>query len=134
MTRLLLGGALGLLLTLASSAAPAPGGDGLDGTRWTVREKTFKAKIFFWRYDELSFQEGAVASAQARREGFGPAPFTASRPGESSAWTATMLSPEHGKLVWEGRKDGSRMEGTRTWMRPDGRTKTTAWSAKQRLP
>lgn len=129
------------VLVLATLLAPAPRAqppktESLEGTFWKVRENSFRAKIFFWRYDHAAFQDGEFRSLGFQAKGFTPGAFTASRTGETIAWTASLNSPDKGKVVWEGRRMGHRMEGTWTWRKADGGTKSMGWTAKQthRLP
>ena len=128
MRRIVLAFAL-VLAGLARAAAPAP--ETLEGTEWKVRNKSFKAKIVFWHFDHISFRDGLFESRDWKAKGFAPASFVAAKPSESVTWTASLSSPEQGKLVWEGRREGTRMEGTWTWRRPNGKSKTMPWSAKQ---
>ncbi len=123
--------AAALVLLLAAGAAlaqPAPG-DGLDGSVWKVRPNTFMAKVLFWRYDHISFKNGEFLSAERKAHGFQPGPYTAVKAGEGVSWTATLQSPDEGKVVWEGKRAADRMTGTWTWMKLDGKTKVVGWTA-----
>lgn len=127
----------GLLLALAvalSGAALAAEPETLDGTFWKVRDNSFKQKIFFWRYDHISFKEGVFRSVQFEGLGFAAAPYTATKAAAASiAWTATLNSETKGKVVWEGRRVGNRMEGTWTWRKPEDGARSMPWSARQSL-
>ena len=105
--------------------------DSMEGTDWKLRPKSFAAKIVFWRFDHLSFRGGMFESRDWKAKGFSPAAFFSPKPGETVTWTATLTSSQAGKVVWEGRREGDRMEGTWTWRKPDGKSKTMPWSAKQ---
>lgn len=106
----------------------------LDGTFWKVRDNSFAAKFLFWRLDHVSFREGMFRAQHWEARGFAAAAYTAAKSPESTiAWTATLLSAEKGKVVWEGRRLGKTMEGTWAWRKPDGTTKTMSWSARQSL-
>jgi len=122
---------LGFLLLSAAARTAAPAPETLEGTEWKLRHKSFKAKFVFWHFDHLSFRDGEFESRDWKAKGFAAAPYVSSKPGEAVTWTASLVSPEKGKLVWEGRREGTRMDGTWTWRRPDGKSRTMPWSAKQ---
>lgn len=123
--------ALAAGLLAAAALAEPPKTESLEGTHWKVRENSFKAKVFFWRYDYVAFLDGEFRSASFRAKGFVPGAFTSSKTGESVTWTASLASADNGKVVWEGRRTGTRMEGTWTWRKADGATKAMGWTAKQ---
>lgn len=121
--------ALFLFSTPAFAAEPAE--PTLDGTFWKVRDNSFMEKILFWRLDHVSFREGIFRAKHWEEKGFAATAYAATKSAESIAWTATLLSAEKGKVVWEGRRTGKTMEGTWAWRKPDGTTKTMSWSARQ---
>lgn len=125
-----------LLAGLLALAGPGMAGEPetMEGTFWKVRDNSFKQKIFFWRYDHVSFREGVFRSAIFEDKGFAAAPYAASKSAEDSiTWTATLAGQDKGKVVWEGRRIGNRMEGTWTWRKAEGTTLTMPWSARQSL-
>lgn len=123
---------LAVLLAGWAGVAGAAESEGMDGTFWKVRQNSWVQKILFWRVDRVSFREGVFRSIQFDDKGFSAAGYTATKSGEGAvAWTATLLHPDQGKVVWEGRRSGKSMEGTWTWRRADQTTKRMAWTARQ---
>ena len=132
MTRVLI--SFALLFALCAPVVAAESETTLDGTYWKVRDNSFLEKILFWRLDHVSFRDGMFRAQHWEAKGFAAAAYAATKSAESSiAWTATLISAEKGKVVWEGRRMGKTMEGTWAWRKPDGSTKTMSWSARQSL-
>ncbi len=122
-----------LILALSALFGANALASGLDGSRWKLRENTFKSKIFFWSYDHLAFRDGIFESTHCRLKDFPPVVYASSESNGVIRWSATATGPR-GKMVWEGRSQGDRMEGRRTWIRPDDRTRAVFWTGKRSSP
>lgn len=65
--------------------------------------------------DEVVFQNGRFLSASCSKYGFGTAPYTAHKEGESIIFTAVTHSPKHGQIDWKGRVTGEEIEASYRW-------------------
>lgn len=66
--------------------------------------------------DTITFKDGQFRSLDCENWGFGPAPYTVRKDGESYHFSATLLSPDRGKLEWKGIITGDTAEATFRWL------------------
>lgn len=66
--------------------------------------------------DTISFKDGQFRSLDCENWGFGPAPYTVRKDGESYHFSATLLSPDRGKLEWKGTVTGETAEAGFRWL------------------
>ncbi len=66
--------------------------------------------------EDLSFTNTTVEGSICVQYGFEPAPYTIAE-SANGGWTfaCTMISKEHGKMVWEGTKKGNKISGSYLW-------------------
>jgi hypothetical protein len=70
--------------------------------------------------DELVFAKGTLAlPALDKRYHFAAAPCTVTTEPKGTAFTATLTSQEHGRIVIAGTIAGGTATGTRTWLKND---------------
>jgi hypothetical protein len=67
------------------------------------------------RDEELRFQNGKLYSVGCAEWGFGESDYTARIEGESIHFVSEMLSPKHGKIVWNGTIQGDKIDATYVW-------------------
>jgi hypothetical protein len=67
------------------------------------------------RDEELRFQNGKLYSVGCAEWGFGESDYTARIEGESIHFVSEMLSPKHGKIVWNGTVQGDKIDATYVW-------------------
>ena len=105
--------ALGAHTGLAAAAAP------LDGQRFAIELKEGEKPQ---GKDTIVFAAGIgdclTAGAKYKYEK-GAYTVTKAKTGKSLSFTFTMISVEHGQLVFTGTVTGEEIEGTRTWSKPD---------------
>ena len=65
--------------------------------------------------EELRFQNGKLYSVGCAEWGFGESDYTARVEGESIHFMSEMLSPKHGKIVWNGTVQGDKIDATYVW-------------------
>lgn len=65
--------------------------------------------------DELRFTNGKFRSVDCDQWGFGDAPYTAGTDGDLIKFSAVTVSPEHGKIAWNGTVKGDTLEATYVW-------------------
>jgi hypothetical protein len=65
--------------------------------------------------EELRFQNGKLYSVGCAEWGFGESDYTARVEGESIHFVSEMLSPKHGKIVWNGTVQGDKIDATYVW-------------------
>jgi hypothetical protein len=66
--------------------------------------------------DTITFKDGVFRSLDCENWGFGSAPYSARKEGDSYHFSATLLSPERGRLEWKGTITGDVAEGTFRWL------------------
>jgi hypothetical protein len=66
--------------------------------------------------DTITFRDGQFRSLDCENWGFGPAPYSVKKDGESYHFSATLLSPDRGKLEWKGTVTGETAEATFRWL------------------
>jgi hypothetical protein len=104
---------LALVATLHAAQAPS-----LDGRTIAVAFTDERGKA--QDTDELVFAKGALAlPALDKRYHFAAAPCTVTRDAKGAAFTATLTSEEHGRIVIAGTIAGGTATGTRTWLKND---------------
>lgn len=85
----------------------------LDGTRFKgVTGEQGKGKD---HEDTISFEDGMFRSLDCEGWGFGPAPYRVEKVGDTYHFTATLSSPERGRLEWQGVVTGDAAEATFHW-------------------
>ena len=65
--------------------------------------------------DEVVFQNGRFLSASCSKYGFGSAPYTAYKDGETIIFTTVTQSLKHGQIDWKGRITGDEIEASYRW-------------------
>jgi hypothetical protein len=65
--------------------------------------------------EELRFQNGKLYSAGCAEWGFGESDYTARVEGDNIHFESEMLSPKHGKIVWNGTVKGDKVDATYVW-------------------
>ena len=65
--------------------------------------------------DELRFANGRFRSVDCDQWGFGDAPYTARTLGDSIIFSAVTVSPEHGKIEWNGVVKGDTLDASYVW-------------------
>lgn len=65
--------------------------------------------------ESITFKEGRFDNDNCHLWGFGDAPYTASREGDSIVFTATTTSPKEGSMTWKGTIKDETLHGTMTW-------------------
>ncbi len=76
--------------------------------------------------DTLIFRNGRFLSTACDRYGYGDGPYTTSPSGDAVAFQAETESPQYGKLLWKGRVQGDKLDGSFTMLR-DGRVAGEKW-------
>lgn len=71
--------------------------------------------------DTLRFEGGRFHSASCDGYGFGPAPYSSAKVGDSILFTAETTSDKEGRMVWTGTVTTHKLEGTATWTKPGQR-------------
>ncbi len=67
--------------------------------------------------EELVFQAGTIHSKQCEPYGFTPGAYRAAVSGETIVFEAGTISPEEGRIVWNGVVTGTDLTGTFVWHR-----------------
>jgi len=91
----------------------------------SYNENPFSGKVFkidnfidgkFDNTEDLTFSETKVEGSICVRYGFEAANYTISK-NDSGKWEfhTTMISHEHGKMVWTGEKNGTKIKGKYLW-------------------
>lgn len=65
--------------------------------------------------DELSFTNGKLSSSGCIEWGFSPSVYTSEETGDGIKFKSTLVSEDHGKIVWEGTVRGKNIEAIYTW-------------------
>jgi hypothetical protein len=65
--------------------------------------------------DTITFEDGMFRSLDCEEWGFGPAPYTVEESGQEFHFSATLSSPERGRLEWRGTIRGDAAEATFHW-------------------
>ena len=65
--------------------------------------------------DEVSFKNGRFHSVGCDEWGFGDAPYSSKRDGDTIRFQAITVSPTDGKIEWEGVVKGDTLEATYVW-------------------
>jgi hypothetical protein len=65
--------------------------------------------------DTISFSGGKFRSIDCENWGFGPAPYTVEKEGQSYHFSATLLSSDRGQLEWKGTIIGDTAKATFRW-------------------
>lgn len=101
---------------IAAFAADAPPSrnDALDGLQF--KGETGEQGKGDDHQDTISFKDGQFRSLDCEIWGFGPAPYSVKKEGESYRFSATLLSPDRGTLEWTGTITGDTAEGTFRWL------------------
>lgn len=66
--------------------------------------------------DTISFKNGQFRSLDCENWGFGPALYRVEKEGDSYHFYATLISPDRGKLVWEGTITDDKATATFRWL------------------
>lgn len=110
---------IGIFLVIASIgafAADAPTSkiDPLDGLQF--KGQTGEQGKGDHHEDTITFNHGQFRSLDCENWGFGPAPYSVKKEGESYHFSATLLSPDRGRLEWKGTITGDTAEATFRWL------------------
>lgn len=105
-----------VIANIAAFAADAPASknDPLDGLQF--KGQTGEQGKGHHHEDTITFKDGQFRSLDCENWGFGPAPYTVRKDGESYHFSATLLSPHRGKLEWKGVITGDTAEATFRWL------------------
>ncbi|MCW5632224.1 MAG: hypothetical protein KIT17_02720 [Rubrivivax sp.] len=76
--------------------------------------------------DTLIFEGGRFRSTACDRYGYGDGPYIAHPDGDAVRFEAETESPQYGRLRWQGRVQGARLDGTLTMLR-DGAAAGEKW-------
>ena len=106
-----------VIASIAAFAADAPTSknDPLDGLQF--KGQTGEQGKGSNTEDTITFKDGQFRSLSCENWGFGPAPYSVKKEGESYHFSATLLSPDHGKLEWKGTITGDTAEATFRWLK-----------------
>lgn len=66
--------------------------------------------------DTITFKDGQFRSLDCENWGFGPAPYSVKKEGNSYRFSATLVSPDRGRLEWNGTITGDAAEATFRWL------------------
>ncbi|MDX1488390.1 MAG: hypothetical protein R3268_09325 [Acidiferrobacterales bacterium] len=66
--------------------------------------------------DTITFKDGQFRSVDCENWGFGSAPYSVEQQGDSYHFSATLLSPDRGKLEWKGTITGDTAKATFRWL------------------
>ncbi|MCU7944689.1 MAG: hypothetical protein AB2540_18040 [Candidatus Thiodiazotropha endolucinida] len=66
--------------------------------------------------DTISFENGQFRSLDCEEWGFGPAPYYAKKSGNLHHFSATLQSPDRGRLIWQGTIRGEEAEASFQWL------------------
>jgi hypothetical protein len=67
-------------------------------------------------HDEITFEDGQFRSLDCENWGFGAAPYTVEKDGNSYHFSATLVSDNRGVLEWKGTVTGDTATGTFRWL------------------
>ena len=115
LVRLILVCAFSMLANMTASAAddPKPTSNALDGMQFVgeTGEQGKKAN----NPDTISFEGGIFSSTSCERHGFGPAPYSVVKQGDTYKFSATLVSSDTGTLEWQGTIIGNTADATFRW-------------------
>ena len=79
----------------------------------------------FSRRDTLVFQEGRLTVVGFVPAGFSPGAYSvqSGQDPKDTLWNAALYNDGKGRIEWEGRIKGDRMDGTAVWHEKDGTIK-----------
>jgi len=104
-----------MLANMTASAADdsKPTSNALDGLQFVgeTGEQGKKAN----NPDTISFEEGIFRSTSCERHGFGPAPYSVVKQGDTYKFSATLISPDTGTLEFKGTIIGNTANATFRW-------------------
>lgn len=105
-----------VIANIAAFAADAPKSthDVLDGLQF--KGETGEQGKGDHHEDTITFKDGQFRSLDCESWGFGPAPYSVKKEGDSYHFSATLLSPNRGKLEWKGTITGDTAEGNFRWL------------------
>jgi hypothetical protein len=108
-----------ILLTISHTAAfaadaPISHPDPLDGLQF--KGETGEQGKGTHHEDTITFKEGQFRSLDCEGWGFGPAPYTVRKDGESYRFDAILRSPDRGTLEWSGTITGETAEAKFRWL------------------
>lgn len=108
-----------LVLSVACAsvlAAGIPGAENraLDGMRFTGQ--TGEQGKGDHHQDTIIFENGVFRSLDCEEWGFGPAPYTVARDGDSYRFSAVLPSPNRGTLEWKGTIRGDTATAKFRWL------------------
>jgi hypothetical protein len=88
--------------------------DALDGLQF--RGETGEQGKGDHHEDTITFRDGQFRSLDCENWGFGPAPYSVKKEGDSYHFSATLLSPDRGRLEWKGTITGDTAKATFRWL------------------
>lgn len=105
-----------VIATIAGFAADAPTSknDPLDGLQF--KGQTGEQGKGNNTEDTITFKDGQFRSLSCEDWGFGPTLYSVKKEGESYLFSATLLSPDSGKLEWKGTITGDTAKATFRWL------------------
>lgn len=105
-----------VIVNIAAFAADAPTSknDPLDGLQF--KGETGEQGKGDHHEDTITFKDGQFRSLDCESWGFGPAPYSVKKEGDTYHFSATLLSPKRGRLEWKGTITGDTAEGNFRWL------------------
>ena len=105
-----------LIATVAVHAADFPSSNKglLDGMQY--KGETGEEGKGDHHEDTITFKDGQFRSLDCESWGFGPAPYTVRKDGESYYFSATLKSPDRGTLEWKGTITGDVATAKFRWL------------------
>jgi hypothetical protein len=105
-----------VIANIAAFAADTPTSknDALDGLQF--KGETGEQGKGDHHEDTITFKDGQFRSLDCESWGFGPAPYSVKKEGGSYHFSATLLSPNRGKLEWKGTITGDTAKANFRWL------------------
>ena len=105
-----------LIANSAAFAANTPESehDALDGLQF--KGETGEQGKGDHHEDTITFKDGQFRSLDCENWGFGPAPYSVKKEGDSYHFSATLLSTDRGRLEWKGTITGDTAQATFRWL------------------
>ena len=96
-----------------ASDSSKPTSQALDGMRFVGETGELGKKAN--NPDTITFEGGMFRSTSCEGHGFGPAPYSVTKKGDTYTFTTTLVSADTGKLVWNGTIVGDTVSATFRW-------------------
>ncbi len=106
--------ALGSMGIVPAADVSNPRRDALDGLQF--QGETGEQGKGEHHEDTIAFKGGLFRSLDCETWGFGPAPYRVEKVGESYRFSATLVSPDRGRLEWQGTVTGDSANASFRWL------------------